>query len=215
MREAEGALPGPRVVAIVLAAGASRRMRGRDKLMEPVSGRPALRAVAEVATASRADSVVVVLPPAAAARREALAGLGVAVAEAADWAEGMAASSRAGLAAAGEADAVVILLADMPEVTAGDVDRLIAAFDPEEGREICRAVSADGTPGHPVLFGRRFFEALAGLEGDRGAREVVREAGEFVTEVATSGRSAVVDLDTPEEWAAWRERTGQAPEVAG
>ena len=165
------------MAAIVLAAGASRRMRGRDKLMEPVGGRPALRAVAEVAKASRADAVVVVLPPAAAARREALAGLGVAVVEAADWAEGMAASIRAGLAAAGEADAVVILLADMPEVTAGDVDRLIAAFDPEEGREICRAVSADGTPGHPVLFGRRFFEALAGLSGDRGAREVRARGG--------------------------------------
>ena len=205
MREAEGAPPGrPRVAAIVLAAGASRRMRGRDKLMEPVGGRPALRAVAEVAKASRADAVVVVLPPAAAARREALAGLEVAVVEAADWAEGMAASIRAGLAAAGEADAVVILLADMPEVTAGDVDRLIAAFDPEAGREICRAVSADGTPGHPVLFGRRFFEALAGLSGDQGAREVVREAGELVTEVATAGRAAVVDLDTPEDWAAWR-----------
>ena len=101
-------------------------------------------------------------------------------------------------------DAVVILLADMPEVGARDIDRLIAAFDPEEGREICRAVSADGAPGHPVLFGRRFFEALAGLEGDRGAREVLRDAGEFVTEVATSGRSALVDLDTPEDWEAWR-----------
>ena len=178
-REGRPEAPGrPRVAAIVLAAGASRRMRGRDKLMEPVGGRPALRAVAEVAQASRADAVVVVLPPAAAARREALAGLEVAVVEAADWAEGMAASIRAGLAAAGEADAVVILLADMPEVTAGDVDRLIAAFDPEEGREICRAVSADGTPGHPVLFGRRFFEALAGLERrPRGAGGAARGGG--------------------------------------
>ena len=101
-------------------------------------------------------------------------------------------------------DAVVILLADMPEVAAGDMDRLIAAFDPEEGREICRAVDADGGPGHPVLFGRRFFEALAGSPGDRGAREVLRDAGEFVTEVTTTGRGALVDLDTPEDWAAWR-----------
>jgi molybdenum cofactor cytidylyltransferase len=117
----------------------------------------------------------------------------------------MAASLRAGLAAvAARADAVVVLLADMPEVGAAEIDRLIAAFDPEEGREICRAVSADGTPGHPVLFGRRFFESLAGLRGDRGAREVLEEAAEFVTEVPTAGRAALVDLDTPEDWAAWR-----------
>ena len=98
----------------------------------------------------------------------------------------------------------MILLADMPEVAAGDIDRLIAAFDPDEGREVCRAVSADGAPGHPVLFGRRFFEALGGLRGDRGAREILDEAAEFVTEVPTAGRAAIVDLDTPEDWAAWR-----------
>ena len=195
----------PRVAALVLAAGAARRMRGRDKLLEPVAGRPALRAAAEAARASRADEVVVVLPPGAAARRAALDGLGVGVVEAPDWAEGMAASIRAGIAAvAGRADAAVILLADMPEVGAREIDRLIAAFDPAEGREIARAVAADGTPGHPVLFGRRFFETLAGLSGDRGAREVVREAGDFVVDVATPGRAALVDLDTPEDWAAWR-----------
>lgn len=194
----------PRVAAIVLAAGAARRMRGRDKLLEPVDGQPVLRVVAEAARASRVDQVLVVVPPEAPERRAALRGLDVGLVEARDWAEGMAASIRAGLGAVGSMDAVVILLGDMPEVAAGDVDRLIAAFDPEAGREICRATSADGTPGHPVLFGRRFFEALAGLEGDRGAREVVRESGEFVTEVATAGQSAVVDLDTPEDWAAWR-----------
>ena len=52
-------------------------MRGRDKLMEPVGGRPVLRAVAAAARASRAAEVVVVLPPGAAARRAALDGLDV------------------------------------------------------------------------------------------------------------------------------------------
>lgn len=198
----------PLVAAILLAAGAARRMRGADKLLEPLAdGRPILRAAAEAALASQADGVVVVLPPDATARRAALAGLGVAVVEAPDAAEGMAASLRAGLRAAAEgADAVVVLLADMPEVGPGAIDRLIAAFDPEEGREICRAVSAAGEPGHPVLFGRRFFETLAGLRGDRGAREVLRDAPEFVVDVPTPGRAAIIDLDTPEDWAAWRAR---------
>ncbi len=196
----------PRVAAVVLAAGAGRRMRGADKLLEPVAdGRPVLRAVVEAAIASQAEGVVVVLPPDAAARRAALAGTGAQIVEAADCSEGMAASLRAGLRGVAEtADAVVVLLADMPEVGAADIDRLIAAFDPAEGREICRALSAGGEAGHPVLFGRRFFETLGALSGDRGAREVLREAAEFVAEVPTSGRGAVVDLDTPEAWAAWR-----------
>ncbi len=205
-REGRPILPGrPRVAAVVLAAGAARRMRGADKLMEEVDGRPVLRAVAEAALASRADETVVVLPPDTPARRAALGSLAVSTVVAADRDEGMAASIRAGIAAvAGSADAAVLLLADMPEVGPAEIDRLIAAYDPEEGREICRAVSADGTPGHPVLFGRRFFETLAGLSGDQGAREVLREAAEFVTEVPTAGRAALVDLDTPEDWSAWR-----------
>jgi molybdenum cofactor cytidylyltransferase len=151
--------------------------------------------------------VITILPPDAPARRAALDGLGLEVVEAPEWAEGMAASIRAGLAAvADRADAVVILLADMPEVTAQDIDRLIAAFDPGEGREICRAVAANGTPGHPVLFGRRFFESLAALRGDRGARDLVHDAADFVTSVPTPGAAAVTDLDTPEDWAAWRAR---------
>jgi molybdenum cofactor cytidylyltransferase len=65
-------------------------------------------------------------------------------------------------------------------------------------------VAEDGTPGHPVLFGRRFFEALAGLSGDRGARDVVTASPEFIADVAMAGRGPLVDLDTPEDWAAWR-----------
>jgi molybdenum cofactor cytidylyltransferase len=195
----------PRIEAILLAAGAARRMSGRDKLLEPVGDRPILRAVAEAARASQADRVIAVLPPGAAARRAALEGLALDLVEAPDWAEGMAASLRAGLAAVStEAEAVVILLADMPEVTAGHIDRLLAAFDPEEGREICRAVSETGVPGHPVLFGRRFFESLLQLTGDRGARELLRDAPEFVTDVPTPGEGAAIDLDTPEAWEAWR-----------
>ena len=199
----------PRVAALVLAAGASRRMRGRDKLLEPVAGRPVLRHVAEAARASRADIVAVVLPPEAASRRAALAGLDAEIIEAPAWAEGMAVSLRAGLAAvAARADAVLVVLADMPEVGASEIDRLIAAFDPGEGREIVRAVAADGTPGHPVLFGRRFFESLAALEGDRGARDILRDAAEFVVEIPTPGRAALTDLDTPEAWDAWRAAQG-------
>jgi molybdenum cofactor cytidylyltransferase len=195
----------PRVAAILLAAGAGRRMAGRDKLLEPVGGRPALAAAAAAARASQADRVVAILPPGGAARADALAGLGVEVVEAQAAAEGMAASLRAGLAAvADDADAVVVMLADMPEVGPVHIDRLIAAFDPVAGREICRAIDAAGRPGHPVLFGRRFFESLAALEGDRGARDILRQAGDHLVDVATPGRGATLDLDTPEAWAAWR-----------
>lgn len=197
---------GKRVEIVLLAAGASRRMQGEDKLLRDVGGRPLLRHAAQAALASRAAAVRVVLPLGARARAAALEGLAVDIVEAREAAQGMGASLAAGMGAVSqEADAVIVALADMPEVTAGHHDRLIAALDVGEGREICRAVAADGTPGHPVLFSRRFFETLAEIEGDRGARDVLLQMPEMVVAVPTEGQGALVDLDTPEAWAAWEE----------
>jgi molybdenum cofactor cytidylyltransferase len=196
-----------RVEAILLAAGSGRRMQGRDKLAEPATpgGTPVLRLLAERVLASSAARLIVVLPPGGSGRREMLAGLALDIVEAPEAAEGMAGSLRAGIAAlSAEADALVLLLGDMPEVDTGHIDRVIAAFDPEEGREICRAVDEAGRPGHPVLFGRRFFESLAALRGDRGARDIIRAAEDHVVDVPTPGRGATLDLDTPEEWEGWR-----------
>ena len=122
----------------------------------------------------------------------------------------MATSIAAGVSALDPGcDAALIVMADMPEIRADDIDRLIAGFDPGENRAIVRAVAPDGTPGHPVLFGRRFFEALRGLEGDRGARDVVAEHPEFLVDVIVEGTRALTDLDTPEAWAAWRAGAAQ------
>jgi molybdenum cofactor cytidylyltransferase len=195
----------PIVSALLLAAGASTRMEGRDKLLEVVGGEPVLRRAARALLASAADEVVVVVRPGDAARRAALADLPLTIVENPEAAEGMASSIRAGLVALRpDADAAVVALADMPEIGAAHVDRLLAAFDPAEGRAICRATDREGRPGHPVLFGRRFFESLGRLGGDEGAREILRANEDFVVDVATPGRGARLDLDTPEAWAAWR-----------
>ena len=196
----------PRVEVLILAAGASRRMLGRDKLLEQVDGQALLAKVAQAAVRSSADAVRVMLP-ADSPRHQVMQDQGAQIIVVADPAEGMAASIRAGIAArSADTDAVIVMLADMPEVTAHHIDRLIAAFSPADGREIVRATDGDGTPGHPILFGARFFESLAKLEGDRGARDLLREAKDYVVEVALDGQAATTDLDTPEAWANWRAR---------
>jgi len=195
----------PVVSALLLGAGGARRMGGRDKLLEPVGGIALLGRLAREIAASGADETVAVLREGDAARAAALAGTGARIAENPRAGEGMGTSIAAGIAGLrADADAVMIVMGDMPEIAAADIDRLIAAFDPAEGRAIVRATAADGRPGHPVLFGRRFFEALGALDGDRGAREVIREHGEFVLDLALEGERALTDLDTPEAWAAWR-----------
>lgn len=202
----EAAIPArPKVSAILLAAGSSSRMRGADKLMEAVAGAPLLRRSAETLLSSQADEVIVVLRPGDDPRRAALDGLNVKLIENPQAAEGMGASIRAGIAgAASDAGAALVALADMPDITAKDIDALIAAYDAEEGREIIRAADPDGAPGNPVLFGRRFFEPLRGLEGDEGARSILAANADLVRLVRLSSDAARVDLDTPEAWAAWR-----------
>lgn len=191
----------PRPALLLLAAGGSRRMGGRDKLLEPVAGEALIARQARAGLAAGLR-VLVTLPPGAPARMAALRGLAVRIVRVADAAEGMGASIRAGVAALPEAaPGVMILPADMPEIGAGDLLVLADAFAATPD-SVLRAAAEDGTPGHPVIFPRRLFTALARLSGDAGARALLR--GEDVRPIALPGRRALTDLDTPEEWAAWR-----------
>ncbi|MEQ9260402.1 MAG: nucleotidyltransferase family protein [Roseovarius sp.] len=195
------------LAVLIAAAGGSSRMRGRDKLLEPVGGMPILRRVALAALGLGAP-VLVTLPEGRPARRAALDGLDrLSLAHVTDASEGMAASLRAGAGWAGalEARGLMILLADMPEIDLGDLKTMEAAFG-RDPRKAYRAEDAGGTAGHPVIFPARLFARLAHLKGDTGAREVLRE--EKVTRVALPARHATTDLDTPEAWAAWRLKTG-------
>jgi len=132
------------LAALLLAAGASSRMGGRDKLLEPVGDRPLLRAVAERLLASKADEVVCVVRPGTAARRAALDGLGARIVENPRAEAGMGTSIAAGVAAlAPEVDAALIALADMPEIDAEAIETTIAALaDAWETAEAREGVSA-------------------------------------------------------------------------
>ena len=206
---AAASVPGMGGVHVLIpAAGAARRMRGADKLLEPVGGRPQLARAVEAAAGSGAARVWVTLQPGAAARRAALAGSCAKPIEVPDWQEGMAASLRAGarVAAAHGASALIVLLADLPEIEAGDVARFVAAHG-EAPEAVWRGTAAEGRPGHPVLFPARLFPALAALRGDEGAKALL--AREEVRPLPLDGNRAVTDLDTPEAWAEWRARTGR------
>lgn len=187
------------IAILLLAAGASSRMQGRDKLMEEVDGQPLLALMCR--RASLTGLPVFVTLPGTAHPRAAATGDAIQV-PVPDAAEGMAASIRRGTAALPEGtEAVMIMPADMPEVTAQDILHLAAHFG-GPASPVLRATAEDGTPGHPVLFPQRCFKALKTLSGDQGARSVLK--AEAVQPVSLPGRHAVTDLDTPEDWDAWR-----------
>jgi molybdenum cofactor cytidylyltransferase len=193
-----------KVGIILLAAGTSSRMRGRDKLMEPVAGQPLVAQIARACIASGARPVLIALNAAYPERRAALDGLAARLIDVPDAAEGMAASIRAGLGMLPpDAAGVMIVQADMPNLTSGHLAAMIAGFDGKSAR-IVRARAA-GHPANPILFGRAHIEALARLSGDRGAREYLKGQAGTISYVDLPPE-AIIDLDTPEDWAAWRQR---------
>jgi molybdenum cofactor cytidylyltransferase len=189
---------GRRIAAVILAAGRSTRMGGPNKLLAEIGGRPLIRIAAEEALASRARPVVVVTGHQREKVEAALDGLNVERVHNPEFADGLSTSLRAGLAALpGEVDGAVVCLGDMPQVRAGLIDRLIAAFDPERGALVVVPV-IEGRRGNPVVWSRRFFPELMALEGDVGARHLIGRYAEAVTEVPLTDQAALIDVDTPE-----------------
>ncbi len=191
---------------LILAAGASSRMGGADKLMQIVDGRPLIRRQADIALASGLGPVFVALPPGPHPREAALRGLDLRIVPVADAAEGMNASLRAGLAALPACDAMMILLADLPDLMAGDLKTVAQTVVLKSDILVWRGASHDGKPGHPVVFRADLFPALQALTGDGGGREAVALAGDRVRLVPLPGDRARADLDTTEAWDDWRRR---------
>ncbi len=190
---------------LLLAAGQSRRMRGRDKLMEDVDGQPLLRRVAQRACAAGIGPVIVALPPAPHPRHAALEGLPVTAVEVPDAADGLSASLKRALTEVPDTvEAVMILLADLPDILIQDMIHVSQATVSDTSSLIWRGATEDGAPGHPVVLARALFPELAALSGDAGAQAVIRRHADRVTLVPLPGQHALLDLDTPEDWASWR-----------
>jgi molybdenum cofactor cytidylyltransferase len=185
-----------RVAALVLAAGRSSRMRGVNKLLAELDGDPLVAHAVDAALASTAANVVVVTGHQAARVRAALAGRDVEFAHNRYYARGLSSSLRRGLAAldAGTAGAL-ICLGDMPWVSPADLDALIAAFARADA-PICVPVRGRRR-GNPVLWPARHFPALCALQGDVGARGLLRRYAREVVRVPMRSAGVTRDVDTP------------------
>ncbi|MFY0614786.1 MAG: molybdopterin-binding/glycosyltransferase family 2 protein [Hyphomicrobiaceae bacterium] len=198
----------PRITALVLAAGRSTRMGANNKLIEPVAGKPMVRHVVEAALASDAAHVRVVTGNKPVEVQHALDGLEVTYTHNPDFADGLSTSLAAGTASLeGDVDGAIVLLGDMPLVTAALINRLIAAFDPAAGRAICVPVH-NGKRGNPILWAARFFGDMTKVQGDTGARHLIGENAEWLAEVDAGDVAIFRDIDTPEALAALRSEKG-------
>jgi molybdenum cofactor cytidylyltransferase len=188
----------PRIGAVILAAGMSRRMGKQNKMLAAVGEQTMIAHVADQVLASRARPIVVVCGHEAAAVKAALGERPLTCIDNPDYAAGLSTSLAAGLAALPtDLDGVVVVLGDMPRVGAAHIDRLIAAFNPLEGRHIC-VPTAHGKRGNPVLWARAFIGEMMRLKGDAGAKALMGQHADLVAEVAFEDDAVLRDVDTPQ-----------------
>jgi len=189
------------VAALILAAGLGRRFGGGDtasKLTAMLKGRPLVRHVAEAALASRACGVLVVTGHAAEAVTEALQGLDCDFIHNAAYADGLASSLKAGIAALPvSASGALVLLGDMPLVGTALIDQMIAAFETQNGEADAVVPVRAGQWGNPVLLARSIFPDIAALDGDKGAKGLLRRSGYKVIECRVEDPGVEIDIDTP------------------
>ncbi len=191
------------VICLLPAAGMSSRMRGGDKLLEPVNGVPCLAAMAQRAIAAGLD-VLITLPAHDHPREAVLNGLDLQIYRVPDPSEGMAASLRLAAKTVGNrASGMMILPPDMPAIDVNDLRKISDAFLTTPSK-IVQASTSNGIPGHPVVFPKHILPEFAKLSGDRGAADIVKTYKADVIYVSLEGNRARLDLDTPEDWANWR-----------
>ena len=179
-------------VGVLLAAGGSSRFGTADKLLAPYRGRPLVSHAADAMRAARLDRLLAVV-----SSRDVAAELdGFECVWPEDGQASMSASIRAGIrrAEATGAQCALIALGDMPGITSGHLSRLVTACTAE-----MPAATTDGQrPMAPACFPRRSFPLLTSLDGDAGARTLIRDLP--AERLVAASAEALVDMDAPEDF---------------
>ncbi len=189
-----------RIAAILLAAGASIRFGGANKLLAVLDGRAVITHTTAAVAASRVREIVVVTAPDDAAVRAALAQLPCRFVTNPAPERGMGSSIASGIAALdGSVGGAFVVPGDMPHLETNLLDRLIDAFDAEHGRAAIYPVTPEGKQRNPVLWPAHLFARLAALDGPHGAKAILRDPALRTHALPWHNTRTFHDIDIPED----------------
>ncbi|CUJ98380.1 Bifunctional protein GlmU [Ruegeria denitrificans] len=191
------------VTAIILAAGLSRRMGARNKLLLPVAGVPMIRHMVNVYRTATCGHVFVVTGHQAGQIGNALSGSGAETVFNANFGQGQPTSVACGLQAAGEATTVLIGLGDQPLLTAGDIRSLLAAHAAADSARIS-IPAVDQRRGNPIVVPAALRARLLADPRSPGCKEFTRTHPEHVQFHPMASPGFYTDVDTPGAYTALR-----------
>src|SRR5262245_40836065 len=187
---------GPRVAAVLLAAGPSTPM-GRNKLLLALGGETVVRRAVQAAIDSGVDRVVVVVGHEADLVRAQLEGLACTIILNPDHERGVGTSLHAGIRAAADADAVVVLLADMPFVSASMIRGVADRFRSSGARLVLSHYGDVQAP--PTLYARALFEEVLAEPDERCGKRIAKRHGPEAA-IVSWPESALRDLDVAADY---------------
>ena len=208
LKQGGGLYPRLRIGAVLLAAGAGRRMGGVAKPLILLRGVPLIRRHLVALSGAGVDEVVVVTGHAREAVEEQVRSFPVTLAHNDAHAQGQEGSVQVGLAAlSGPFDAVLIVLADQPLISSGDLTELIGAFKKRPAGHVVVPM-VDGQRGNPIVLDEVAHAQILASGVKLGCRHLIERQPELVHAFETANRRFVTDLDTLADVQALAQRTG-------
>ena len=184
---------------IILAAGKASRM-GKPKQLLTYQGSSLISHAVKIGLNSNCRPVIVVLGAYKEQVKPQIDKLPIEIIENSDWETGMSSSIRAGINAINQSnsnlDSVIIALADQPLISEAVFNQLIKEYRDTNNKII--AADYDDIVGVPALFDKNFFSELMDIEGDRGAKALIRKYRDEVLTVPVA--EAAIDIDTPDDY---------------
>ena len=186
------------ISAILLAAGESRRM-GAFKQLLTFGGKTFVECCADHLLAAPVDELVVVTGHRATDVCRALGSRPLRVVHNPDYREGMSSSVKCGVAAlAPAADAVLVALADQPQIATATITRVIAEY--EQHAPLIVIPTHGGRRGHPLLIDLRLRDELLTFDASQGLRQVVHAHAADVVQIEVMTDTVLTDFDYPEDY---------------